>query len=260
MAIIALRAWYLADYEPLEQLEQRPHDLRLSKSSLLKTALRADFLDEAATVQQSLWFQRYLQGEGVEFYIEGSGGYRIANIDLISHEIYFVKQEIMAHLEPTLFFCSQTEFSDSSDQLRWALQAWLAEFNPKSRLELTLVESHRLSNGPIRLHSTLAGKLRRSLVFIADVSPVAYLETQPPVLIPSPQVAVEVGYALHAKRQEQILLAQMERAQWPGQFPLDLPSSQRLSFTDETELPQALASLLLSALAPFKLFQNTISA
>jgi len=37
-------------------------------------------------------FQRYLEGEIVEFYIEGSGGYAISNIDLISHEIYFTKQ------------------------------------------------------------------------------------------------------------------------------------------------------------------------
>ncbi|AFY60755.1 hypothetical protein [Synechococcus sp. PCC 6312] len=254
MAIIALRAWYLAEYEPLETIEQRPHDLRLSKNSLLKTALRADFLDDAAAVKESLWFQRYLQGEPVEFYIEGSGSYLIANIDLISHEIYFVKQDTLAHLEPTIFFCSQTELSDSSDQLRWAIQAWLTEFNPKSRLELTLVESHRLSDGPIRLQSTLAGKLRRSLVFIADVSPISYLDTQPPVLIPSPKVSVEVGYALHCKHQEQILLAQMERPQWPGQFPVDLPSSQRLSFADSAELAESLTPLLLKALAPFKLF------
>ena len=31
------------------------------------------------------------------FYIEGSGGYTISNIDLVSHEIYFTKQDVMAH-------------------------------------------------------------------------------------------------------------------------------------------------------------------
>jgi hypothetical protein len=58
-------------------------------------------------VRQSLWFQRYLDGETVEFYIEGSGGYAIANIDLISHEIYFTKQEVMAHLEPIISFATK---------------------------------------------------------------------------------------------------------------------------------------------------------
>lgn len=43
MAIIALKAWYLQEYEPIKELK-RPHDLRLSKNSLLKSGLRADFL------------------------------------------------------------------------------------------------------------------------------------------------------------------------------------------------------------------------
>lgn len=125
MAIIALKAWYLQEYEPIRELEKRPHDLRLSKNSLLKSALRADFLDDSEEVKKSIWFQRYLEGEAVEFYIEGSGGYAISNIDLISHEIYFTKQEIMAHLEPTIFLCYQTEFSESSDLLREELQVIL---------------------------------------------------------------------------------------------------------------------------------------
>ncbi|MGB6013174.1 MAG: hypothetical protein WBG32_00450, partial [Nodosilinea sp.] len=99
MAIIALKAWYLEAYEPVRDLEKRPHDLRLSKNSLLKSALRADFLDDSADVKQSAWFQRYLDGETVEFYVEGSGGYAIANIDLTSHEVYFTKLEVMAHLD-----------------------------------------------------------------------------------------------------------------------------------------------------------------
>ncbi|HEY9653974.1 MAG TPA: hypothetical protein V6C50_00650, partial [Crinalium sp.] len=73
MAIISLKAWYLQEYEPIKELEKRPHDLRLSKNSLLKSGLRADFLEDSAEVKQAVWFQRYLEGETVEFYIEGSG-------------------------------------------------------------------------------------------------------------------------------------------------------------------------------------------
>ena len=50
MAIIAVKAWYLEAYEPIRELEKRPHDLRLSKSSLLKSGFRADFLDESSEV------------------------------------------------------------------------------------------------------------------------------------------------------------------------------------------------------------------
>ena len=62
MSIIALRAWYIEDYEPIQQVEKRPPDIRLSKKSLLKSALRADFLEDTEEVKQSTWFGRYLEG------------------------------------------------------------------------------------------------------------------------------------------------------------------------------------------------------
>lgn len=255
MAIIALKAWYLQEYEPIRDLEKRPHDLRLSKNSLLKSALRADFLEDSAEVKQSEWFQRYLEGEVIEFYIEGSGGYVISNIDLISHEMYFTKHDVMAYLDPTIFLCYQTEFTESSDLLRNEVKEFLEKFNKRSRLHLTFEESHRLTEGPVRLSSTLMRKIRKSLLFIADGTPILGIEDTPPQLIPSPKVCVEVGYALHSKRAEQIVLAQMDRADLPGQFPFDLPSGSRLPFRNKTDLHKNLPQLLEAQLQRFNLIQ-----
>jgi hypothetical protein len=254
MAIIALKAWYLQDYEPIRELEKRPHDLRLSKNSLLKSALRADFLEDSEEVKQSAWFQRYLEGETVEFYIEGSGGYAISNIDLISHEIYFTKQDVMAHLEPIIFLCYQTEYAQSSDLLREAVQTFLDKLNKRSRLPLTLEESNRLTEGPIRLNSSLMRKIRKCLLFVADGTPILHIDDNPPQLIPSPNVCVEVGYALEAKRSEQILLAHMERADVAGQFPFDLPSHSRLVFRNKTDLQKTLPTVMEAQLQRFNLF------
>lgn len=254
MAIIALKAWYLQEYEPIKELEKRPHDLRLSKNSLLKSGLRADFLDDSEEVKRSAWFQRYLDGETVEFYIEGSGGYAIANIDLCSHEIYFSKQDVMAHLEPTIFLCYQTDYPQSSELLRDELQNLIESLNPKSRLLLTLKESHRLTDGPVRLTSTLMRDIRKSLLFIADGTSIAKIDGTPPQLIPSPKVCVETGYALQCKRSEQILLLQMERPDLPGQFPFDLPSQSRLVFKDKTQLRKTLAPVIKTQLTRFNLF------
>ncbi len=253
MAIIALKAWYLQEYEPVQQLENRPHDLGLSESSLLKSALRADFLDEIQTVKQSVWFQRYLEGETIEFYIEGSGGYAISNIDLISHEIYFAKQEVMAHLEPIISFCYQTEYAASSQALRHELERIVEKLSQRSRIPLHLEESHRLSDGPVRLSSTLMRKIRQSLLFIADGTPILGLDGSPPQLIPSPTVCVEMGYALQSKRSGQILLAQMQRSDLPGQFPFDLSSNQRLVFKDAAELHKTLPSMIQTQLHRFNL-------
>jgi hypothetical protein len=253
MAIIALKAWYIQEYEPVRELEKRPHDLRLNKNSLLKSALRADFLDDSDAVRRQDWFQRYLEGEIVEFYIEGSGGYAISNIDLISHEIYFTKRDVLAHLEPTIFFCYQTGYGESSDLLREALQSYVESFNGRSRLPLTLEESHRLTDGPVRLDSNLMRKIRQSLLFVADGTPVLALPEQPPQLFPSPNVCVEVGYALQCKRKEQLLLAQMERSDITGQFPFDLPGRQRLVFRNRTELKKLLSPMMDAQLRPFNL-------
>lgn len=253
MAIIALKAWYLQTYEPIKELEKRPHDLRLSKNSLLKSGLRADFLDDSQDVKHSNWFERYLEGDTVEFYIEGSGGYAISNIDLISHEIYFTKQEVMAHLEPMVFLSYQTEYNTSSEALRHAVSETLDTFNQRSRVPLTLELSQRPIGEPIRINSTQMRKIRKSLVFIADGTPIAKIEGEKPLLIPSPNVCVEVGYALTAKRTEQILLVQMERQDLRGQFPFDLPNYQQLLFQKPDDLLQTLPSVLEVLLQRFNL-------
>ncbi|WP_448597462.1 hypothetical protein [Thermoleptolyngbya sp.] len=253
MAIIALKAWYLREYEPIREVEKRPHDLRLSKNSLLKSALRADFLDDSAEVRETEWFQRYLDGDTVEFYIEGSGGYAIANIDLISHEMYFVKQDSLSQLDPTIFLCYQTQFDESSNLLREELQTFIEKFNGRSRIPLTLEESHRLTDGPARLSSNLMRKIRKSLLFIADGTPILHLDGTPPQLIPDPKVCVEIGYALQSKRSEQILLAQMERSDIPGQFPFDLPNTSRLPFRNKAELRKLLPQVLEAQLQRFNL-------
>ena len=254
MAIIALKAWYLQQYEPIKELEKRPHDLRLSKNSLLKSGLRADFLDDSQDVKNSEWFGRYLEGETVEFYVEGSGGYAISNIDLISHEIYFTKLEVMGQLEPVIFLSYQTEYSASSEALRSALSDTLFTFNKRSRLPLELEESRRPAGVPMRLNSTQMRKIRKSLLFIADGTPVARIEGEKtPLLLPSPNVCVEVGYALTAKRTEQILLTKMERQDLPGQFPFDLPNYQQLLFQKPDELSRTLPSVMETLLQRFNL-------
>ena len=253
MAIIALKAWYIQEYEPIRELEKRPHDLRLSKNSLLKSALRADFLEDSSEVRESAWFKRYLDGETVEFYIEGSGGYAISNIDLISHELYFTKKDVMAQLEPTIFLCYQTEFLESSDLLRESIQSVLEKLNKRSRLPITLEESHRLTEGPVRLNSTLMRKIRKSLLFVADGTPILQIDGSPPQPVPSPKVCVEVGYALHCKRTEQILLAHMERSDINGQFLFDVPSGNRIQFRGKTELNKLLPQAIETQLQRFNL-------
>lgn len=255
MAIIALKAWYLQKYEPIKQLELRPHDLRLSKNSLLKSGLRADFLEDSEEVKKSAWFQNYLSGEVVEFYIEGSGGYTISNIDLISHEIYFTKQAVMAQLEPIIFLSYQTEYAVASEAMREGINQALEILNKRSRIQLTLVESLRPGDTPLRLNRMLMQNIRKSLLFIADSTPIASIKgKETERLIPSPNVCVEIGFAIQTKRSEQILLSQMQRSDLEGQLPFDLPKIQTLQYQDSKELNKMLPQTIETGLTRFNLF------
>ncbi|MDB9526642.1 hypothetical protein PN498_11625 [Oscillatoria sp. CS-180] len=253
MAIIALKAWYLEQYEPARELEKRPQDLRLSRNSLLKAGMRADFLDDSEDVKQSTWFQRYLSGEAVEFYIEGSGTYTISNIDLLSHEMYFAKQESLVQLEPFIFFCYQTDYDESSALIREGLESLLGKVNRKSRLSLSLEESNRGGEGALRRNSPLMRKLRKSLLFIADGTSVAQSPGKSPQLLPSANVCVELGYALQCKRPEQIILARQERDDLPGHFPFEIPSEQQIIFHNSSDLSSQLKTKIEGELKRYSL-------
>ncbi|MEM9117300.1 MAG: hypothetical protein AAGD09_05390 [Cyanobacteria bacterium P01_F01_bin.56] len=255
MAIIALKAWYLEQYEPAQELEKRSQDLRLSRNSLLKSGLRADFLDDSEAVRQADWFQRYLAGEGVEFYIEGSGTYAISNIDLLSHEIYFTKQASLVQQDPSIFFCYQTDYDESSALLRDGLEALIEKVNQRSRLPLTLEEATRTGAGALKRNSPLMRKLRKSLLFVADGTSVAQLPGPPPALIPSASVCVELGYALQCKRPEQIILVRQERDDLPGHFPFEMPSEQQIIFHNAADLKAQLKAKVESELKRYKLLK-----
>ncbi|MEO0684871.1 MAG: hypothetical protein AAFY76_07445 [Cyanobacteria bacterium J06649_11] len=256
MSIIALRAWYIEKYEPIPELEKRQPDIRISKKSLLKSALRADFLEDSDEVKQSIWFSRYLEGDDIEFYIEGSCGYCVSNIDLISHELFFTHQDLLSQLLTTIFLSYQNEYSESSDALREGLLDTVDKLNLRSRLPLKLIESIRPKDAPMRLGSSMMRKIRRSLLFIADATPISSIDTgkEKPLLVPSANTCIELGYAIQSKRSEQILIAQMQREDKNGEFPFDLTTTQIMQFQNSRELNKILPQTIENVLARFRLF------
>lgn len=255
MAIIALKAWYLEQYEPIRQITLKPSDLRLSRNSLLKTGMRADFLDDREQVQSADWFGAYLEGKTVEFYIEGSGFYLISNIDLVSQEIYFTKQESLAQLEPIVYFSPQVEYAAGRDIILPVLERSIAELSQRSRIPLELEIAARPKDSPLRLSSSQFKKIRKSLLYIADITAIATNSASSYNLLPSPNVCIEMGYAIESKDQGQLLLLSQERADLEGSFPFDVAGYKELKFRAEQDLQNNLPKLLELLLAKFRLFQ-----
>ncbi|VEP13055.1 conserved hypothetical protein [Hyella patelloides LEGE 07179] len=255
MAIIALRAWYIKQYEPLKQVLEKPCDLRLNRNSLLKTGMRADFLDERIVVQATKWFAAYLEGSAVEFYIEGSGYYIISNIDLLSQEIYFTKQQSLSGLEPIIYFSPQTEYAEVKDSILDTLNNTVAAFNERSRIPLKLEISPRPQDTPLRLSNSQFKKISKSLLYIADTTPIASIsgENNQKLLLSS-NVCVEIGYALETKDIGQILLLRSESKNLTGDLPFDVSGYKELIFKQDRDLQVNLPKLMKTLLQRFTLF------
>lgn len=254
MAIIALRAWYIKQYEPLKQVLEKPCDLRLNRGSLLKTGMRADFLDERVQVQATEWFSAYLEGAVVEFYIEGSGYYIVSNIDLLSQEVYFTKQQSLSGLEPVIYFSPQTEYAQGKDSIIPTLDDTIAQFNLRSRIPLKLEIAPRPQETPLRLSNNQFKKIRQSLLYIADSTPISAITAQnKPKLLLSPNVCIEIGYALETKDIGQILLLRQERDDLTGEFPFEVSGYKELIFEQSEDLQKNLPAMMETLLQRFSL-------
>ena len=248
MAIIALRAWYLEQYEPIREVIKKPCDLRLSRNSLLKTGMRADFLNDRSEIEVSDWFGSYLEGVRVEFYIEGSGFYIISNIDLVSQEIYFTKQESLSGLEPIIYYSPQTEYPTATEIILPILETTVAQLSERSRVPLTLEIASRPQDSPLRISRSQLKNIRKSLLYIADATPIASVKGE--------NTCVEIGYGMESKDNGQILLLKMERSDISGQFPFDVSGYKELSFKDESELQKTLPQLISTLLKRFAIITN----
>lgn len=255
MAIIALKAWYLKQYEPIKQVIQQPCNLRLSRNSLLKTGLRADFLDDRHEVESSEWFQLYLAGKTIEFYIQGSGTYIVSNIDLVSQEIYFTKYTSISGLEPIIYYSPQNYYQPANQAITSVLNDIVADLTARSRIPLSLEVTPRASDSPIRLSNSQFSRISKSLLLIADVTPIDSITgVEQPRLTVDSSVCVELGYGIQSKDHGQILLLGMERPNLEGIMPFDMANYKQLSFANGKQLAKSLPKLIKTSLQRYSLF------
>lgn len=254
MAIIALKAWYLRQYEPIKKVIQTPCTLRLSRNSLLKTGLRADFLDDRFEVESSEWFELYLEGRRVEFYIQGSGSYLVSNVDLVSQEVYFTKCSSISGLEPIVYYSPQNYYSPANEAITDALNDIIERLTKRSRIPLSLETTPR-PQSPLRISDSQFNKINKSLLLIADVTPIGSLaDGDESKLSIDPNVCIELGYGIHNKDNGQILLVNMERSDLEGTVPFDMVGYKQLSFTSADRLNKTLPQLIDTLLQRYSLF------
>jgi len=174
---------------------------------------------------------------------------------LVSQEIYFTKCNSISGLEPTIYYSPQSYCQVANQAISSALTAIVEDLTGGSRIPLRLEVTPRTPGSPLRLSNSQFRKISKSLLLIADVTPVASIPgvKQPELLVDS-QVSVELGYGIQTKDNGQILLLSRSRPDLAGLAPFDMAGYKQLSFTDGAQLAKSLPKLIKTLLQRYSLF------
>ena len=133
MQITRVKCWFVGDaiYD-VAQVEAQPRTLDLVKKSILKTGYRAYCLTDRSEIESSEWYRLHLTSDVVIFYIEGSGLYKLANVDLVESEFYFEKSNLPAGYQPWIFYSWQSDYNPSRSHVRDAIDSAIQIINSRN--------------------------------------------------------------------------------------------------------------------------------
>ncbi len=224
MNITKVKCWFVPDaiYD-INQVESQTPTLELIKKSILKTGYRAFCLNDRPQIEQSDWYSCYLLNDKVFFYIEGSGIYRLVNLDLVENEFYFEKSNIPAGYKPWIFYSWQSDYNPSRTHIREGIDLAINAINvrnPKAVIEI--VESIRPEDGAENIVDAIRHNIDRSLYSVFDITNVSSLNNADPnsKSYPNANVVLELGYSMSKKKMDQVLLVKKSRN---DDFQNDLP-------------------------------------
>ena len=250
MQITRVKCWYVGDaiYD-VAQVAAQPQTLDLVKKSILKSGYRAYCLTDRVAIEQSQWYRLHLVSDTVIFYIEGSGLYRLANIDLVENEFYFEKSNLPSGYQPWIFYSWQSDYNTSRGHIRDGIDqaiSTLNDRNPKSHL--LIVESTRPEDGAGSIVDAIKANIDRSLMAIFDVTNVSKVRSTDSnsKSYPNANVIFELGYALSRKRADQVLMVKRTRTGDLGNdaTPFDFAQNRRIDYerpaTVKTEISETI--------------------
>jgi hypothetical protein len=215
MRLNKIKCWLIqtAVYD-IEALAAEDTTIDLVKKSILKNGYRAYCLNDRDKIEAADWYKNYLLGEKTLFYIDGSGIYRLVNIDLTENEFYFEKDNLPVGYRSWLFYSWQSDYNASRDQIADALNETITEINENRnpRQSLELVESTRPEDGAGDIAEAIKRNIDRSLVAVFDITNVTRVPGEGKTkCYPNANVVFELSYALLKKRKDQVILIRRRR-------------------------------------------------
>lgn len=240
----------------LEVVKSKPCEFKILKKSILKTGFRG-FIIEEFGIQSSKWYNDFLIGNKVNFYLDGSGVYRLSNIDLSENEIYLERLNIPIGYKPWIFFSWQSDYNPSRSHIKAALSEAIKEINktksPKAIIEL--VESTRAEDGAKDIVEAIKDNIDKALIIVSDITNVSGVldndgfVKQGDKTYPNANVVFETSYALLRKESNQIVLVKRKREELSNdETPFDFSKNRRLEYSTGLGLKESLKSVIESIL------------
>jgi len=240
----------------LEVIKSKTEEFKILKKSILKTGFRG-FIIEEENIKNASWYNNFLLGNKVNFYLDGSGVYRLANIDLSENEIYLERLKIPIGYKPWIFFSWQSDYNPSRSHIKDALKEVVKEINdtrsPKGEIEI--VESTRLEDGAKDIVEAIKDNIDKSLIIVSDVTNVSGVlgndgkQKEDGKNYPNANVVFETSYAFQRKEFNQIILVKRERKELPNdETPFDFSKNRRINYKTKSEIMTELKGLIISTL------------
>jgi len=251
-----IKCWKISSRIIDQEVEtQRPEDFTLLKKSILKRGYRGYVVNDRAFIEDQEWYQDFLLGNEVLVYIDGSGVYKVANIDLSENEVYFERTDIPVGYRPWIFFSWQSDWPEVRTEMEEVLQEIIVYLNENRspRLPLELKNSSEIVGGAPNIVTNLKKEIDRSLVFIADLTNVANVISPEakakPKWHPNSNVVFEMAYALTRKLKEQVILVKKDRPEKSENItPFDVYQNRTHFYSDREELKTSLLAAVTSSL------------
>ena len=138
----------------------------------------------------------------------------------------------------TVFFSWQSDVPENSDFLRSFIKTSIKNLETPHNVNVLYDEASRSVVGSQKVEEVILEKIRACDVFIADITPITRIETKEGEkkrikLLPNPNVAFELGYAMHCLPMEQVLIV-LPTGISHGQLPFDFNHNRLIEFDEQT--------------------------
>ena len=248
----AVRCWHVVEavIEP-EEVQKTPQSFSLIKKSILKNGYRGYAIEDRDVIEAQDWYEPFILGEEVRFYLDGSGVYRLANCDLTDNELYFERLLVPIGYKPWIFYSWQSDHKKSRDKIGDALKKAVEHINKNlgPRQQLEIVESTREEDGAEDIGTAIKRNLDRCLFAVFDITNVSTVGSENGKHYPNANVVFEMSYALAKKRHDQVLLLKQERPELnPDEVPFDFRQNRRAKVSEPAKLATGLQKILATYL------------